>query len=241
MYLGQDFWDDDGTSEFDEMIYDLKRSLKNQVRQEIKDKIERLEKEIEELREFRDKKNEYDTKMRDMEYKLKMANQDVEEKARRMKYNDFIKVAQSPAWCIDGKYEYIKDKCDKCDDRRRLHFKSPSGKDFEEDCPYCSQKKYISRPVEGVLVQLEHVDKYYSSNAEFADVQFSYLVPESFKRKYGKEDHDCSWITTISKVYNGEKFSYDNRYSLMHTYFRNKETCEKACEFLNNEDNKKGK
>ena len=119
-YMDSDFWDD--PSESDELIYNFKEALRKEVKQEVKDKIERLEKELADLKEFREEKEQYDTRINQLENKLKKTESEVEEKAKQLKLNEFLTMIESPAWCVHGDWEYLNPKCDKCDDSRTIHF-----------------------------------------------------------------------------------------------------------------------
>ena len=237
MYDYEDFYDEN--SEFDSMIYELRESLRNSVKKEFKDRIDELEKELEELKQFRDEKYIFNNKYEELERELERTKQSVTEKATKMKLKEFMEIAESKAWTIDGHYEYVNEKCDKCDNKRRIHFKSPSGKDMTEECPYCTQRIYVNKVVEGTLVKLEQVEKQWGDNLEFDGVRFVYLNPDDFIRKYGKDPHDTSWIIEISQVYTGKPFSeYQFPSDLRRMYFRDEKTCQAACDFLNNQDNK---
>ena len=58
---------------------------------------------------------------------------------RHTRLKELLKDVQECAYLVDCKYEYAHVKCDKCDDERKIHFKSPSGKELTELCS-CSRK-----------------------------------------------------------------------------------------------------
>lgn len=58
---------------------------------------------------------------------------------RHTRLKELLKDVQECAYIVDCKYEYAHVKCDKCDDERKIHFKSPSGKELTEPCS-CSCK-----------------------------------------------------------------------------------------------------
>ncbi len=58
---------------------------------------------------------------------------------RHTRLKELLKDVQECAYLVDCKYEYAHVKCDKCDDERKIHFKSPSGKELTEPCS-CSCK-----------------------------------------------------------------------------------------------------
>lgn len=58
---------------------------------------------------------------------------------RHTRLKELLKDVHECAYLVDCKYEYAHVKCDKCDDERKIHFKSPSGKELTEPCS-CSCK-----------------------------------------------------------------------------------------------------
>ena len=138
---------------YDELTYELKESLKKSIKEEVLNKMEKLEKENKELLEvkqnynqikadFERKKNEYDTKLKDLESEMK-----------KTKLHELV-LQMCPSVIMYHVYKdrsyYRIPKCDKCNDSRRIVFTSPFGKEFSDDCPYCGEKyrKFIMEEVE---------------------------------------------------------------------------------------------
>lgn len=67
-----DFWDD--TPEFDEQIEEFKTALRADVKREIKELIEKLQKELDELKDYKACKNEIEAGYRNVVAKLKKPN-----------------------------------------------------------------------------------------------------------------------------------------------------------------------
>lgn len=61
---------------------------------------------------------------------------------RGVRLKELLKDVQECAYLVDYKYEYAHVKCDKCDDERKIHFKSPSGKELTELCSCSHQVKF---------------------------------------------------------------------------------------------------
>lgn len=61
---------------------------------------------------------------------------------RGVRLKELLKDVQECAYLVDYKYEYAHVKCDKCDDERKIHFKSPSGKELTEFCSCSHQVKF---------------------------------------------------------------------------------------------------
>ena len=58
---------------------------------------------------------------------------------RGVRLKELLKDVQECAYLVDYEYEYAHVKCDKCDGERKIHFRSPSGKELTELCSCSSQ------------------------------------------------------------------------------------------------------
>lgn len=78
---------------------------------------------------------------------------------RHTRLKELLKDVQKCAYLVDCKYEYSHVKCDKCDDERKIHFKSPSGKELTEPCSCsCKVLRYFLREIP--LYQIETRSRY---------------------------------------------------------------------------------
>lgn len=78
---------------------------------------------------------------------------------RHTRLKELLKDVQECAYLVDCKYEYAHVKCGKCDDERKIHFKSPSGKELTEPCS-CSCKVLRYFLCEIPLYQIETRSRY---------------------------------------------------------------------------------
>lgn len=78
---------------------------------------------------------------------------------RHTRLKELLKDVQKCAYLVDCEYEYARVKCDKCDDERKIHFKSPSGKELTEPCS-CSCKVLRYFLCETPLYQIETRSRY---------------------------------------------------------------------------------
>ena len=131
-------------SEYEIMVKQFKDELKKSVKQEIKDELERLRKENQELQEIKRNFNkalvEEQEYLRQKRFELEMAKRDL----ARKRVDELLKEAGLYKELYTIEYEYVrKKKCDKCDEDRRIWYKTPSGKDAYEYCE-CNEsyKKY---------------------------------------------------------------------------------------------------
>lgn len=130
-------------TEFDIAMADFKASIVDNVRQEIKDKIDRLEKENAELREVKDNwqkiQAEHERAMRDLRIEKEHAKKHAEKARLQTVFRDL---------CVTGYQvhcEYMQGpKCDKCDEYRKIHFVSPMGRSMTEDCQCAASKTFYS-------------------------------------------------------------------------------------------------
>jgi len=215
-------------SEFEQQIDEFKASLYNCVKKEHKDKIEKLEKENQELqgvkKNWKSVESEYKSKIRELENeKTKL-----EQNAKRMRLEELFEgefniILYRPTYI----YVYSK-KCDLCDDERKIKFLSPLGKEMKEDCEclkshtkyevkpyYCTEFRINRRREKGEMPLLMWYKKYNDYSSDYDG--YSYDSNDLVKKIYSP-DMD---FETISKKYT---------YTL---YFKNKDDCQKYCDWLN--------
>lgn len=227
-----DFWDDD-YSEYESFMEDLKDTLKGQIKKSVTAEIEQLKIELSKLEDFRLNLQKYNNEMSDLKYKLKVAEESVEKRAKALRIKDVIELIEKPAYLIETNSEYIVSKCDKCDNDRLIHFTSPSGKDLTEPCPYCNKRKWVRYPTEGKILEIS--DKHYEhyEKPEMQGIQIAYAIPEYYLDKcFDRESDDFYY--TVTRVFDGKDLSEYTVYELKRMYYRNIEDCQKACDYINN-------
>lgn len=218
------FNDDSELYELDKLIYDFKKSLKESVRDDIKEKIKSLENELAELKEFRDMKDSYDRDMQELKFQLDQTKKSIEERAARMRVSDILLTLKKETWVPDCKWQYIKKKCDKCDDSRTIHFKSPLGKELSERCS-CSDQIPVRFPAQAFLVEIDNDDFYKNMKSELPSTELSYISAFDIEN-----DSDGNYRFKHRTLYNGEDFDKLGSSSI---YFRDREDCERYCKWLN--------
>ena len=224
----EDFWEDD-YSEYDKLIYDLKESLKSGIKQEITDNINDLESQLYEVREFIAERNRYMEEMKTLERKLNESEKSVDKRAKDMRLREFLETFKKPAWVCDYKWVYPKEKCNKCDDKRSIHFFAPSGKEYTESCPFCGEHRMEYYPQEAALIEIKETKHSIPIEQEIQGIHFTFAVPRKYvERELRGED---VFYTDIEILYGGEDFNI--AYDIFRTYFRNKEDCQRACDWLN--------
>ena len=226
-YDYDDYWEE--PNEFEQQIEEFKDALRKNVRDEIKERIESLEKELSELKAYKDDKNkiiqEYENKVREAkseaETTIRKAKES-EEKWKKARLHQLLGDYLTVGW----KAVYTRvygEKCDKCDDDRKIHFSSPQGKKYTEDCQ-CAKCYYKYHPKEATLAKI-HVRKKHFDYDDKGKCDF-------YNRYYKVEDADDYDIyETSSEVYTSSDFDYEkaNPYRAV---FLNEEDCAKYCEWL---------
>ena len=225
-YDYDDYWGE--PSEFEQQVEEFKDALRNSVRDEIKEKIASLEKQLAELEEFKNDKQkivqEYEAKIkevkREADAQIRIAKES-EEKFKKARLHQLLGDYLMIGWKAGYTREYG-EKCDKCDDNRQIHFFSPQGKKYTEECS-CARCYYRYYPQEVTLAKI-YVRKKNFSYDDKGKCDF-------YNRYYRVEDKDdCDIYETSSEVYTSSDFDYDkaNPYRAV---FLNEEDCRKYCEW----------
>lgn len=218
----EDPWGDE-PQEYIQMIDELKSSLRESVRQEIKDEIASLRKKLGELT---DVQNNWSEKLRELEEeksKYQEAARNAKSEANKTKLSELMESIEQEAWTLRGQYEYILPKCDKCDKDRVRHFKSPLGRDMKEPCE-CSKRKYLYK-VEPL--KLYKIHQCVRSNGKPDDVWLYYALYSSAGFFNGDVDEDIELIN----IRLGET-EHKERY---HSVFFDRDDAQEYAEELNAE------
>jgi hypothetical protein len=168
-----------------EKLAELMGILRKNVDSDVQARLKLLEKENAELRKYRDNVEEMRRKTREME--LIMANAELNAKKARLK--ELVAPFTVPAWTVEGKWEYIHEKCDLCDASRLRHFTSPGGRAMSEPCQ-CAKQKYIHR-----VEEIRLVDVCVSMNSD-RHIWFRYATSSSC------DDEELHCV----QLYSGEEF-----------------------------------
>ena len=228
-YDYDDYWAE--LSEFDQQIEEFKDSLRNSVKDEIKEKIASLENELSELKEFRDEKDKFiqecESKVgeakREAEVAIRTAKES-EEKWKKARLHQLLGDYLTVGWKVGNSWEYG-EKCNKCDENRKIHFTSPQGKKYTEDCQ-CAKRHYKYFPKEATLC------KFYVRKENFGwdDNRYYTVVDcDDDYDRYERADH----VYTSSDDIDYEKV---NSYNAV---FLNEEDCQKFCDWKNKQEARK--
>lgn len=203
-------------SEFDRRIEEFKDALREDVKRETLEEIEQLKKELAELRDFKERKDEIEKEYREKMREAKIAANEAEQKWKNARLCTLIGEYLTGGFTV--KCEFIQGpKCQKCDANRKIHFKSPSGRDMSENCLCAvSVKRHIPVPIE-----------LYKIDAGKLRVKDEFVFSREGAEDYG----DFYYARDI--VRDLEHPEEINTYSAM---FLNKELCQKYCDWLNDRE-----
>lgn len=217
-YYDEDFYAE--PCEFEEQIEEFKTALAASVRQKFLDELDALRKENESLREFRDKKKTYELELAQAKAQYEEKMRDAESNANRKRLKDLLALFSVTGYRVRADYKQGP-KCDKCDDRRKIHYISPAGRKMIEDCT-CAVRTAIYFPKEVPLVSFYASDK-------LSDVYFE------------REDKDMDYdrYDMRADLYDKDKelpFEKINSYRVV---FLKKEDCQRYCDWLNEKEAQK--
>ncbi len=215
LYYEDDFYYE--PTELEEKVEEFKESLRKSVKQDIQEELERLRTENEALYEFKEQKENYEREhnnaMRNLEYEKENFKREV----KRMRLTELLGDLSFNMWFANSK-RVEPPKCDACDNRRMIHYKTPSGKDASEECPTCGKSTYFYEP--------EEIEAYeFSQNKNRYGDEYPH-ISLYFNRKV-ERDYDS--FERCRTLYNGEPFEKAG----WKPTFLDKETCQEYCDWKN--------
>lgn len=216
-------------TEFEEKIEEFKTILKSSVKGEIKEKISKLEKEVAEIAEIKKNwekiKTEYEDKKEELENKI--FNAEIE--AKRARLTELFEACGMNVILYKAKMEYVQlQKCDKCDNDRKIHFKSPSGRDCTEDCE-CATCLEKYKPEPHYLTEFR-IGNYAPGFEKNKSPLIMWFAP------YKSEDDDgyTYWgSNTAEHIFNGEDFNQLLEIPEYKLFFRTEKECQEYCDYRN--------
>lgn len=221
--MEDDFYDEE-YDYFDSTVEELKEQLKKEVKQDIQDKIKKLEEENKELKNVKENwetlKQEYEDKINEVE----IEKQDILDNAKREIYNATLKDLFENCdyfkrlYTVDYEMEK-REKCDKCDEDRKLTLIDCYGREYKVNCK-CSESKRMY---------------YAKENSETA----VYI-----QKSKGKDNFMFNFRNTASYDYGQkidkkdvlEKFDKDRAKNYWNTYFTTLEEAQKYADYLNSKE-----
>lgn len=220
------YYDDDyyqEPSEFDKKVEELKASLASAVKEETREELKILR---EENRQLKDKvqnlqklERDASTLKRELERKVQAAERDAQKDFRKMKFGELMAIFTEPKYKI-GSERVVGEKCGNCDDRRSIHYKTPSGRDATEQCP-CGIGKLHYILKEEVAVEI-------SRNTRDRDKPYNVWYAPHMNDRNDDDYINAKWVTDPATMTFEEQV--ESYYALG---FSSKEDAQKLADALN--------
>lgn len=223
--------------DFDEMYYEpsiaddifeeAKCKLRDSIKESIKSDLSKLESDNKSLKkeneELKEKLKDIEYRENQLKYEKENYKNDFEKKLMKGKFSEIFKDLEEHMcyYRIDREIKY-KDKCDKCDNNREIHFIAPNGEDMTYSCD-CNQYKIVYIPkkceLKSIFMTKDRYDKSklfnftakYDYYSDYDEINVS-IYPKSVITEF-KEDLVCD-------------FEHNQLFST-------KEVCQKYCDELN--------
>lgn len=211
--------EEESYSMMDSIFNDIKKQFYERLKDDVKQKITSLEEENNLLNkmvaELTQKVSKYEKEKNNI--KLEVSHATLEDLFKEV---GMATVLYRPSWI--GAY---KKKCDKCDSDRRVHYKTPRGKDAYELCE-CGEYNKMYYPSEYELVRFKRND--WSSDKD-KHPMFLWFEEVNYKGNDFQNEY------LVKHIYNNE--SYEKLFEEFGEYngglfFKSKEECKGYCDWL---------
>ena len=221
-YPEDEFWPE---GEYQEQVDALKDAIRDSIKSEILEEMNRLRVENEKLQgikeHFEEVKQDYERKKAECDRIVCNAEQN----AKRMRLSELMKEHKVIKWKITWEYVYGP-KCDKCDSDREVEVKLPSGKIVKDSCGCKTDSKRYYYPKRYILSKF--TDRYGDGRitAHYSE-ENSYNEKDTYYELYTCTV--CDNFTDDKKKKAIENLS-DEVKSIL---FNEEEECQEVCDRLN--------
>lgn len=194
---------------YEEEIDALVSAVKESVHEDIRNKLERLERENAELRPIKERMKEIELGRIREKHELESTKLNALNDAKKMRLKDLLKDYRAVIYAVDY-FAVHKPKCDLCDNERRIAYKTPLGKAAKEDCT-CREHTYRYELREIAAASIEHYSpegnihvNYYDDDREERIMNYHMYKPGMELEKvtrwtYFEDKNDaqayCDWLT----------------------------------------------
>ena len=214
-------------SEFEMMMEEFKNTLRNSVRDEIKEELDMLRKENEDLSEI---KSQWDELQREYKFKiseLERIKDNLKREVRKERLSEIMDDFKTVLYKVS--YNTTKlDKCDKCDDYRMINYITPLGREAKEEC-HCKKPVKVYSVKEAFLYSfMDNVNNFYPR----------YLIHHnSIGSKFELFDFDDDDFGKCEKVIKTAE-EFESITSTYNTFFLTPELAQLYIDKLMSEENK---
>lgn len=211
------------TNKYAEEIQALEEAVRNSVRREILDEMNRLKRENEELQDVKERfeaiKADYARKKEEYDRAIFRADHD----ARNNKLEKILADHRIIKWKINRVLAYGP-KCDKCNESRNIKVTLPSGRVIDDRCQCWTESEYCYYPTPYALHELS--DKY--------GITAFYQECGSDGKKYYVLNNSLSICDdSMQKKIENWKNNEMGHEEAKRLLFDSKEECQSACDVLN--------
>jgi hypothetical protein len=211
-----DFIDENGDSDVFKAINSIISGVEIKAAHEYEDKIAKLEREVESLQPYKDDRDKVDAE-------LARKLQELEDEKRavgRAKLTELFGKYGVTMYHPIHTWEYVTEKCDRCNEDRMISFESPRGRRMWEKCE-CSKQIRIYTP-----------EKVYANIIRRDEISGDALL------WYQQRPGDDEWASLLCKaVYEeGMDFRVIDEYG---AFFHKEADCQSYCDWLNKQEEEK--
>lgn len=194
---------------YEEQIDALVSAVKESVHEDIRNKLERLERENSELRPIKERMQEIERERISEKHELESTKRNALNEAKKMRLTELLKDYRAVIYTVDD-ITVHKPKCDLCDNERRIAYTTPLGKSAKENCT-CKEYSYKYEIREVTAASIEHYSpegnicvNYYDDNREERISNYHMYKPGTELEKvtrwtYFEDKNDaqayCDWLT----------------------------------------------
>lgn len=213
----------------DKIFFEAKQKLEECLKESVKYKMESI---LEENKRLKKENDEMKEKVRNVSWREKNIEQrenDMERNILRKKFSEMLKPLEERYQIYRANYSYVKnEKCNKCDDDRRLKYKTPSGKIAYEDCA-CNKSYKVWNVEKTNIIRLEL----------YKDRNYPYSL--SVTPKYDGASYDemyCKFeLKTFVENLNDPDMDFKiEDFDYKEVAFKTEDDCQKYCDYLNEKE-----
>lgn len=225
-------------SPVDELVSEFRDKCKEFILPDVKAEIDRLNQENIELKAknegYRKREHEISKIEIDLKFKSDNLKREVEREFYKSNIGDTLKeyIENAEVWFADNR-AFPQEKCDLCNEDRKLVAKFPNGKKTETNCE-CSTPiyKYVPDTSELSLIKFNKKDSNYQSDRKFY-LSASYTPSKEYRESYDYSYNEFKLCQIVDKFSDDVKALHGTKNYGTKIGFKNIEECQKYCDWLN--------
>ena len=215
---------------------EIKQMALSAVKTEIKNELENLRDEVNQLRYLKEHMDEIESEYKEKCKAIDDERKTIEADYRKQLVADILEPFKQTYYTIRLNQDFCVPKCDKCDEHRMIHFKSPSGKDLCEACS-CNVTKPMAyvEPVELCRIDISHDYKHKISLRD--EVKDEYVIDVNSRNvTYNFSRQNETSLTKCHEKSIDPKLGEEN-FILSHNIYSTFDKAQAFCDRYNSEHN----